>query len=118
MMYNHLMACCLKANGKVLREFKDTVYVPFGQEYSILLKNLNKKRAVVNITIDGQNVVGAGQVQYDRFSQREVRGDQPQGDVHIERGGQPAIMVQEVMAVADVAQRVDGDVQGVADAVG
>ena len=64
MMYNHLMACCLKANGKVLREFKDTVYVPFGQEYSILLKNLNKKRAVVNITIDGQNVVGDGLVVY------------------------------------------------------
>lgn len=61
-MYNHLMACCLKANGKVLREFKDTVYVPFGQEYSILLKNLNKKRAVVNITIDGTDVVPGGLV--------------------------------------------------------
>lgn len=63
-MYSHLMACCLKANGKVLREFKDTVYVPFGQEYSILLKNLNKKRALVNITIDGQNVVSDGLVVY------------------------------------------------------
>jgi len=61
-MYNHLMVCCLKASGKVLREFKDTVYVPFGQEYSILLKNLNTKRAVVDISIDGVDVTGGGLV--------------------------------------------------------
>jgi hypothetical protein len=46
----------------VLREFKDTVYVPFGSEYSILIKNLNSVRAIVNITIDGQEVVPDGLV--------------------------------------------------------
>jgi hypothetical protein len=61
-MYNQKMVCCLKANGKVLREFKDTVYVPFGSEYSILIKNLNSVRAIVNITIDGQEVVPDGLV--------------------------------------------------------
>ena len=50
------MVCCLKANGKVLREHKDTVYVPFGTEYSILLKNLNSVRAMVNISIDGKDI--------------------------------------------------------------
>jgi hypothetical protein len=62
MMYNQKMACCLKANGKVLREFKDTVFIPFGSEYSILLKNLNSVRAIANITIDGQEVVPGGLV--------------------------------------------------------
>lgn len=52
-MYSNKMVCCLKANGKVLREFKDTVYVPFGTEYSILIKNLNSVRAAVNISVDG-----------------------------------------------------------------
>jgi hypothetical protein len=62
MMMTSKMVCCLKANGKVLREFKDTVYVPFGSEYSILLKNLNSKRAIVTITIDGTDVVPGGLV--------------------------------------------------------
>lgn len=56
------MVACLKANGKVLREFKDTVYVPFGSEYSILIKNLNSVRAIVDITIDGTDAVPGGLV--------------------------------------------------------
>lgn len=55
MMYNNKLAVALKANGKVLREFKDTVYVPFGTEYTILIKNLNTVRASVTIEIDGQD---------------------------------------------------------------
>jgi zinc-ribbon domain len=62
MMYSNKLAVALKSNGKVLREFKDTVYVPFGSEYSILIKNLNSVRAVVNITIDGDDVVPSGLV--------------------------------------------------------
>lgn len=56
MMYESKMVCCLKANGKVLREHKDTVYVPFGTEYSILIKNLNSVRAMVNVSIDGKDI--------------------------------------------------------------
>ena len=63
MMYESKLAAAIKVNGKVLREFnKDTVYIPFGSEYSILLKNLNTKRAVVNIFIDGQDIVESGLV--------------------------------------------------------
>ena len=46
----------------MLREFKDTVYIPFASEYSILLKNLNTTRAVVNVFVDGENVVPGGLV--------------------------------------------------------
>lgn len=62
MMYNSKLVASIKANGKVLREFKDTVYIPFGSEYSILLKNLNTVRALINIYIDGDNVVPDGLV--------------------------------------------------------
>jgi hypothetical protein len=63
-MYSNKLVASLKANGKILREFKDTVYIPFGSEYSFLLKNLHTQRAVVNIFIDGTNVVEGGLVLY------------------------------------------------------
>jgi hypothetical protein len=55
MMYSNKLAVALKANGKVLRELQDTVYVPFGTEYTILIKNLNTVRASVTVTVDGQD---------------------------------------------------------------
>ena len=57
MMYNQKLVASIKANGKILREFKDQVYVPFSSEYSVLLKNINTVRAIVNVFIDGTNVV-------------------------------------------------------------
>ena len=57
MMYNNKFVATVKANGKVLRELGDIVYLPFGCEYSILLKNLNTIRAQATITIDGEDVL-------------------------------------------------------------
>jgi hypothetical protein len=62
MMYQSKLVASLKANGKILREFKDTVYIPFGSEYSFLIKNLNTTRALVNIFIDGEDVIEGGLV--------------------------------------------------------
>jgi hypothetical protein len=61
-MYNNKLVASLKANGKILREFKDTVYIPFGSEYSFLLKNLNTQRALVNVFIDGEDMTPGGLV--------------------------------------------------------
>ncbi len=62
MMYNQKLVASIKSKGKILREFKDTVYIPFASEYSILLKNLNTVRAIVNVFIDGENAVPGGLV--------------------------------------------------------
>lgn len=62
MMYNQNLVASIKVKGKILREFKDTVYIPFASEYSILLKNLHTQRAVVNVYLDGENVVPGGLV--------------------------------------------------------
>ena len=62
MMYGNKLAAAIKVNGKVLREFKDTAYIPFGSEHTILIKNLNTVRALVNIYIDGDNIVPGGLV--------------------------------------------------------
>lgn len=60
MMYSNGLAFAVKVGGKVLREFGDKVYVPFGSEYSLLIKNQKQERALVNITIDGRAVTDGG----------------------------------------------------------
>jgi hypothetical protein len=55
MMYSNKIAVAIKHNGKVLREVGDQVFLPFGSEYSILVKNLNTVRASVKIAIDGND---------------------------------------------------------------
>lgn len=56
MMYNSKLAVALKSHGKVLREFGETVYVPFGNEYSVFIKNMNNVRALISVEIDGEDV--------------------------------------------------------------
>lgn len=51
-MFKDNLIVCLKANGKILREVKDITYLPFGTEYTILIKNNESKRAQVKVWID------------------------------------------------------------------
>lgn len=55
-MYAQKMVSTIKVTGRSLREIDDSVYLPFGSEYSIYLKNLNTVRASVKVEIDGQDV--------------------------------------------------------------
>ncbi len=75
-MYGNKLAIAVKHNGKVLREFnKDTVYLPFGAEYSIFIKNLDTVRASVKVMIDGKDigdgttfvVNGSSSIELERF---------------------------------------------------
>lgn len=62
MMYQNNLAAAIKVNGNILREFGDTVYIPFGSEYQIRLRNLISSRVKLNVEIDGQNVTDGGLV--------------------------------------------------------
>lgn len=53
MMYSQRFIASLKVGGKILRENSGAVSLPFGSEYEILLKNLNSRRAMCKVTIDG-----------------------------------------------------------------
>jgi hypothetical protein len=76
MMYSDKLVVCIKSrNGKVLREHGDTVYVPYGEEYSIYVKNLNSVRASVSIEIDGKNI----------FSDKSSLVVSPNSDAFVER---------------------------------
>lgn len=64
----------IKANGKVLREFEDTTYIPFGSEYSILLKNLDPVRKVkVTVHIDGQDALDGTSMIIDPKSELDLK---------------------------------------------
>jgi len=56
-MFSEKFVVSVKSAGKVLREFGDTVYVPFNSEFSLYLKNLNSRRAEVKVSIDGDDVL-------------------------------------------------------------
>lgn len=65
MVFNANLVAVIKHNGKILRETRgkhnaitnDRVYIPFGAEYTVLLKNLNTKKALVNVEIDGREAI-------------------------------------------------------------
>ena len=57
MMYNSNFVLCVKQNEKILREDKDNILLPFGSEYTLLLKNLESKKALVKVSIDGEDVL-------------------------------------------------------------
>lgn len=74
MVYREKFVAVIKVNGKILREFNELVELPFGTEYSILLKNLNNQRAVVDITIDGEDVLDGNQLVVNANSTTELDG--------------------------------------------
>lgn len=55
MMYHNKVVACLKVDGQVLREDGDTVTIPFGSQYNILVKNLHPIRIQVKVAIDGKD---------------------------------------------------------------
>ena len=58
MSYSNQFVSAIKVHGKILRENNSTVALPFGAEYTILLKNLKSVRALVEVTIDGESATG------------------------------------------------------------
>lgn len=71
-MYSQKFALAVKTSNSVLKEIDDTVYLPFGSEYSILLKNLNNVRAAATVEIDGEDVAGGYMLIVDPNSSIEL----------------------------------------------
>jgi ribosomal protein L40E len=73
MTYKKNFVAVIKVNGQVLRESNDTVELPFGAEYSVLLKNLDSVRMQARISVDGKDatgwlIIGPGQaIDVERF---------------------------------------------------
>ena len=54
---NFIVVVKCKCNCNILREKDGIVTLPFGSEYSLLIKNLDSRKVSANISIDGQDVM-------------------------------------------------------------
>lgn len=73
MMYKDQLAVAIKHNGKILRETKDLVHLPFGSEFSVLVKNLNSRRVKFSLHIDGTDVLDGEQIIVNANSETEIK---------------------------------------------
>jgi hypothetical protein len=82
-MYHKGFVAALRAGGKFLREKDSKVFLPYGSDYAIRLRNYHPRKAVVEITIDGKNISPGsrfiipenGTVDIERF----LEGNQQEG---------------------------------------
>jgi len=71
-MFNQNLIVAVKANNKVLREVKDTAYLPFGCEYKILIKNMDARRVQVKVWIDGTDATEGTALVLNGHSEMEL----------------------------------------------
>lgn len=74
MTYADKFVAEVKQDGKILRVKDGAVFLPFGSEYSILLKNLNSKRASIKVSIDGEDVLDNNSLVLDSNASTELQG--------------------------------------------
>ena len=75
MVYANKFIVVIKCNGKILRETgNNVVLLPFGSEYSILLKNLDNRKAVANVHVDGNDVLDGSRIVIDANCETELKG--------------------------------------------
>ncbi|HUU86247.1 MAG TPA: zinc ribbon domain-containing protein [Candidatus Glassbacteria bacterium] len=74
MVFKKNFIAVVQVNGKPLREGNGNVLIPFGSEYSIYLKNLESRDAVVDVSIDGKDVLDGNSIVVKANSSTELHG--------------------------------------------
>ncbi len=77
-MYSNKFVACIMVDDEVVREIRkdnaDLVYLPFGTDYHIRLRNLDYRRAVVSISIDGDDVLDGSRLVLEGNSTTDLKG--------------------------------------------
>ena len=61
-MHQDNFVVSVKSDGKFLRDEHGVVKIPFDSEYTLYLKNLDSRPAVVKVSIDGEDVLNSQQL--------------------------------------------------------
>lgn len=56
------LIAAIKVDNKIMKSDGDRVRIPFGCEYSIYLKNIECRKAAVEITVDGKDILGGKRI--------------------------------------------------------
>ena len=72
MVYVNKVVAVVRCNNKFLREQKGCVFLPFGSEYSIQIKNLESRKCLVKISIDGTDILYGKRLVIDPNSEIEI----------------------------------------------
>ncbi len=77
-MYSNKFVACIMVDDEVVREIRkdnaDLVYLPFGTDYHIRFRNLDHRRAVVSISIDGDDVLDGSSLVVEPNSTTDLKG--------------------------------------------
>ena len=74
-MYRDGFIAAVKCDGNVLREFNSGIIkLPFGADYSIILKNKSKRKALVDVRIDGKDAIDGNKLIVSYDSPFELKG--------------------------------------------
>jgi hypothetical protein len=74
MVYKQDFIVVVKCNGKILREKDGIINLPFGSDYSLLLKNLSSRKANINVSIDGSDVLSGSSLIIRPDTSMELEG--------------------------------------------
>lgn len=72
-MYQDKFVVAVKHDGKILREIGDIVKLPFGSEFTVLVKNLNSRRAKFTLHIDGADALDGTSIIVNGNSEVEMK---------------------------------------------
>jgi hypothetical protein len=84
-VYKDKLAAAIKVKGAPLREHGENVYIPFGEEYTLMLNNYGTSKALVNIDIDGERAMTGLVVQPNQIVNLERYQNKPHKFKFIER---------------------------------
>jgi hypothetical protein len=74
MVFHKNFVVAVKVDGKYLRDDDSIVQLPFQSEYSLYLKNMENRRAIAKVSIDGQDVLGGKWLVIDSNSSVDLDG--------------------------------------------
>lgn len=74
MTYKKNFVVVIKHKGKVLRDMNEVVKLPFGADYSILLKNKDSVNAVARVEVDGKDALDGNSIIIPPNDSVELKG--------------------------------------------
>jgi len=86
MVYSNKFVAVVVCSDQIVREIRengnDQVYLPFGSDYSLRFKNQHSTKAIVNVEIDGKNVLDGNQLVVDPNETSNLKGFMVNGKVN------------------------------------